>query len=96
MVKEYLRMQDDETNTSKRTKQQAIALCAEISGLEIMKAMKEMFHDVIQTVMEVELDEELGWERCQQAVESRGTRTATRRRPSRHSLARWISGSPQL
>lgn len=36
VVKEYLRMQDDENNTSKRTKQQTIALCAEISGLEIM------------------------------------------------------------
>lgn len=31
---------------------------------EIMEAMKEMFRDVIQTVMEVELDEELGRERC--------------------------------
>lgn len=32
-----------------------------------------MFRDVIQTVMEVELDEERGRERCQQAVESGGT-----------------------
>ena len=37
------------------------------STAEIMEAMKEMFRDVIQTVMEVELDEELGRERCQRA-----------------------------
>ena len=29
--------------------------------------MKEMFRDVIQQVMEVEMDEELGRERCQRA-----------------------------
>lgn len=40
------------------------------STAEIMEAMKEMFHDVIQTVMEVELDEELGRKRCQQTEES--------------------------
>ena len=34
---------------------------------EIMSAMKEMFRDVVQTAMEVELDEELGRERCQRA-----------------------------
>jgi len=39
---------------------------------EIMAAMKEMFRDVIQTVMEVEMDEELGRERCQRA-EGSGT-----------------------
>ncbi len=33
-----------------------------LSTSEIMQAMKEMFRDVIQTAMEVELDEELGWE----------------------------------
>ena len=32
------------------------------STTEIMEAMKEMFRDVIQTVMEVEMDEELGRE----------------------------------
>ena len=37
------------------------------STAEIMEAMKEMFRDVIQTAMEVELDEELGRERCQRA-----------------------------
>jgi len=37
------------------------------STAEIMVAMKEMFRDVIQTAMEVELDEELGRERCQRA-----------------------------
>ena len=30
------------------------------STAKIMAAMKEMFRDVIQTVMEVEMDEELG------------------------------------
>ena len=35
------------------------------STAEIMTAMKEMFRDVVQTAMEVELDEELGRERCQ-------------------------------
>ena len=38
------------------------------STAEIMAAMKEMFRDVIQTVMEVEMDEELGRERCQRAA----------------------------
>ena len=37
------------------------------STAEIMTAMKEMFRDVVQTVMEVEMDEELGRERCQQS-----------------------------
>ena len=40
------------------------------STAEIMAAMKEMFRDVIQTVMEVEMDEELGRERCQRAETS--------------------------
>ena len=33
------------------------------STAEIMTAMKEMFRDVVQAAMEVELDEELGRER---------------------------------
>ena len=37
------------------------------STADIMAAMKEMFRDVIQQVMEVELDEELGRERCQRS-----------------------------
>ena len=37
------------------------------STAEIMAAMKEMFCDVVQTAMEVELDEKLGRERCQRA-----------------------------
>ena len=37
------------------------------STTEIMAAMKEMFRDVIQTVMEVEMDEELGRERCERS-----------------------------
>ena len=40
------------------------------STAEIMTAMKEMFRDVVQTAMEVELDEELERERCQRAEES--------------------------
>ena len=40
------------------------------STAEIMSAMKEMFRDVVQTAMEIELDEELGRERCQRAERS--------------------------
>ena len=40
------------------------------STAEIMTAMKEMFRDVVQTAMEVELDEELGRERCQRVEAS--------------------------
>ena len=39
------------------------------STADIMAAMKEMFRDVIQQVMGVEMDEELGQERCQRAAE---------------------------
>ena len=42
------------------------------STAEIMEAMKEMFRDVIQTVMEVEMDEELGRERCERSDEPEG------------------------
>lgn len=37
------------------------------STADIMEAMKEMFRDVIQQVMEVELEAELGHERCQRS-----------------------------
>ena len=37
------------------------------STADIMEAMREMFRDIIQQVMEVEMDEELGQERCQRA-----------------------------
>ncbi len=40
---------------------------------EIMSAMKEMFREVIQQVMEVEMDEQLGRERCQRSQEPEGT-----------------------
>ncbi len=43
------------------------------STSEIMQAMKEMFRDVIQTAMEVELDEELGRERCERSTQPEGT-----------------------
>ena len=36
---------------------------------EIMQAMKEMFRDVIERVMEVEMDDELGRQRCQRSEE---------------------------
>ena len=39
------------------------------STADVMNAMKEMFRDVINQVMEVEMDEELGRERCQRAPE---------------------------
>ena len=40
------------------------------STAEIMTAIKEMFREVVQTAMEVELDEELGRERCQRGEAS--------------------------
>ena len=40
---------------------------------EVMDAMKEMFREVIQQAMEVEMDEELGRERCQRSSEPEGT-----------------------
>ena len=43
------------------------------STADIMEAMKEMFRDVIQQVMEVEMDEELGRERCQRAAEEKAS-----------------------
>ena len=43
------------------------------STSEVMQAMKEMFRDVIQTAMEVELDEELGRERCERSKQPEGT-----------------------
>ena len=42
------------------------------STADIMQAMKEMFRDVIEQVMEVEMDDELGRERCQRSEESEG------------------------
>ena len=42
------------------------------STADIMQAMKEMFRDVIEQVMEVEMDEELGRERCQRIEEQEG------------------------
>lgn len=39
------------------------------STAEIMQAVKDMFRDVIQQVVEVEMDEELGRERCQRSHE---------------------------
>lgn len=63
------------------------------STADIMQAMKEMFRDVIQQVMEVEMDEELGRERCQvQTLRKRAEiiATAILRRPSKHSLVKLI------
>jgi len=70
-------MEKEENKTKERTKMQAAPqeLLKEYvktqqftSTSEIMQAMKEMFRDVIQTAMEVELEEELGRERCQRST----------------------------
>ena len=42
------------------------------STADIMQAMKEMFRDVLEQVMEVEMDDELGRERCQRSEETGG------------------------
>lgn len=42
------------------------------STADIMQAVKEMFRDVIEQVMEVEMDDELGRERCQRSEEPEG------------------------
>ena len=42
------------------------------STADIMGAMKDMFRDVIQTVMEVEMDEELGRQRCERSSAPEG------------------------
>ena len=42
------------------------------STADIMQAMKEMFRDVIEQVMEVEMDDALGRERCQRSEEAEG------------------------
>ena len=42
------------------------------STAEIMQAMKEMFRDVLEQVMEVEMDDELGRERCQRSEDADG------------------------
>ena len=42
------------------------------STADIMQAMKEMFRDVIQQVMEIEMDEQLGYERGQRSVPTEG------------------------
>ena len=39
---------------------------------DIMQGMKEMFRDVLEQVMEVEMDDELGRERCQRSEEPDG------------------------
>lgn len=58
-----------------------------------MAAMKEMFRDVIQNIMEVEMDEELGWGAVSAQTSRRAPpetmATVIRRRPSRPS---WASG----
>ena len=42
------------------------------STADIIQAMKEMFRDVLEQVMEVEMDDELGRERCQRSEEPEG------------------------
>ncbi len=68
------------------------------STADIMQATKEMFRDVIQQVMEVEMDEELGRERCQRSEEPKvrpgTTAMVIPRRASRHNWARSTSRYP--
>ena len=68
------------------------------STTEIMDAMKEMFRDVIQTVMEVEMDEELGRERCERSDEPEGTprnyRNGYTKKTVKTQLVRWTSRFP--
>lgn len=65
------------------------------STTEIMEAMKEMFRDVIQTVMEVEMDEELGRERCERSDKPEGAprnyRNGYTKKTVKTQLARWTS-----
>jgi transposase-like protein len=42
------------------------------STAEVMEAMKDMFRDVIQQVMEVELEDELGYEKSERVSKSDG------------------------
>ena len=56
------------------------------STSEVMQAMKEMFRDVIQTAMEVELDEELGRERCERSTQPEGTAPNYRNGHSRKTI----------
>ena len=62
------------------------------STADIMAAMKEMFRDVIQQVMEVEIDEALGRERCQRATDPENVapnyHNGSPIRPSRPNLAK--------
>jgi putative transposase len=57
------------------------------STADIMEAMKDMFRDVLQQVMESELEEKLGYERardCQMLMKRRGrkvTETGIPRKP---------------
>lgn len=68
------------------------------STTEIMEAMKEMFRDVIQTVMEVEMDEELGRERCERSDAPEGAprnyRNGYTKKTVKTSWARWTSRFP--
>ncbi len=66
------------------------------STAEIMSAMKEMFRDVIQTVMEVEMDEELGRERCQRAETSSSPnyRNGYTKKTVKTQLGKWTSRCP--
>ena len=69
------------------------------STADIMAAMKEMFRDVIQQVMEVEMDEELGRERCQRAAAentSPNYRNGYSQKTVKRSLERSTSRFPEI
>ena len=65
------------------------------STTEIINAMKEMFRDVLQQVMESELDAELGYEKSQRTSETAVEKnpgiigTGTRKRQSKRSWEQW-------
>ncbi len=56
------------------------------STADIMSAVKEMFRDIIQQVMKVEMDDALGRERCQRSGESEKTRRNYRNGYSRKTV----------
>ena len=67
------------------------------STTEIMQAIKEIFRDVIQTAMEVELDEELGQECCECSKQAEGMVPDYQNgRELKRSLERWKAVFPAI
>ncbi len=59
------------------------------STAEILTAMKEMYQDVIQEVMEVEMEDVLGRERCQRVDTETLSPTTAMTIPERPSRRSW-------